>query len=255
MTLCGSRPELTVVLPGYNERAALAAAVDAYRASFTRHGIDFELLVIDDASTDGMGELADRLAMGDSRIRVLHHERNQGQVAGILHGFREARGCFLTHNGMDLPFNPNATETALALLREGADVVVVERRDRKSYGTVRRVLSWLNVLVLKAVFRSPFRDHNFVQFFRREVVAALPVRTSGVSTVTPELILRALSAGYRVVNATADYHPRQSGRSTITPGMVFRTTRELVRLWQVLRQRHDPRPTAQNAAGPCSVRT
>src|SRR5262249_18424386 len=159
-------PDLTVILPGYNERAALAAAVDAYRASLTRNGIDFELLVIDDASTDGMGELADRLATCDSRLRVLHHERNQGQVACILHGFREARGCFLTHNGMDLPFHPNDTVTALALLREGADVVVVERRDRKSYGTVRKVLSWVNVFLLKAVFRSPFRDHNFVQFFR-----------------------------------------------------------------------------------------
>jgi dolichol-phosphate mannosyltransferase len=229
-------PELSVVLPGYNERAALETAVNAYRSSLEREGIDFELLVIDDASTDGMGGLADQLAAADARVRVFHHERNQGQVAGILRGFREARGRYVTHNGMDLPFHPDDTVAPLSLLGEGADVVVVERTDRNSYSLVRRLLSRGNGFLLQALFASPFTDHNFVQFFRREVAAALPVQTSGVSTVTPELILRALRAGYRVTSFPADYHRRQTGRSTITTTKVARTARELFRLWNVMRQ-------------------
>src|SRR5438045_95941 len=98
----GNTPVISVVLPGYNERAALEAAVNAYRSTFEREAVDFELLVIDDASTDGMGSLADKLAAEDRRVRVFHHPCNRGQVAGILRGFREARGRYVTHNGMDL---------------------------------------------------------------------------------------------------------------------------------------------------------
>lgn len=253
----GCPPELSVVLPGYNERAALEAAVNAYRSALERDGIDFELLVIDDASADGMGRLADRLAAGDPRVRVIHHRHNQGQVAGILRGFREARGRYVTHNGMDLPFHPDDTVKPLLLLRDGADVVVVERTDRKSYDIVRKFLSWGNVCLLRALLGSPFTDHNFVQFFRRECVATLPVQTAGVSTVTPELILRALRAGYRVVSTSANYHRRQTGRSTITIAKVTRTACELFRLWRAIRRLawQKPHSMTRGDARPCSAAT
>jgi dolichol-phosphate mannosyltransferase len=250
-----STPEISVVLPGYNERAALEAAVNAYRSTFERDGINFELLVIDDASTDGMGPLADQLAADDGRVRVFHHACNRGQVAGILRGFREARGRYVTHNGMDLPFHPDDTAKPMALLRGGADVVVVERSGRNAYGMTRKILSWGNTALLRVLLGSPFTDHNFVQFFRRDVVAALPVQTSGVSTVTPELILRARHAGYRVVSLPADYHRRQTGRSTVTVAKVARSARELFRLWQALRRppAPAPKPPHQAAAGACDV--
>jgi glycosyltransferase involved in cell wall biosynthesis len=211
-----ARPELSVVLPAFNEREGLRAAVEAYLRELPACGIDyFELIVINDASTDGTGSMADELAAKEPRLRVLHHRVNQGQVAAILHGFEAARGRFVTHNGVDLPFHPRDTAAMLALLRDGIDVVVVERANRSAYGWIRTILSWGNVVVLRLLFRSPFRDHNFVQFLRTDVARALRVRSRGVSTVTPELILRALRAGYRVVSRPADYHERRTGGSTV----------------------------------------
>jgi glycosyltransferase involved in cell wall biosynthesis len=233
---------LSIILPGYNERAGLEAAVATYQAALADAGItDYEIILVDDGSTDGTRELADALARGDPRVRVLHHAVNQGQVRAILNGFRAAHGRVLTHNGIDLPFDPGDTPSALVCFHEEADVVVVERVDRGSYGLIRKLLSWANVLLVKSLFRSPCRDHNFVQFFRREVLEAVPVRSSGVSTVTTELIVRAIRQGFRVVRIPGDYHCRQAGRSTITARKAFHALAQTLRLWWLLRR---PEPTS-----------
>jgi glycosyltransferase involved in cell wall biosynthesis len=228
--------QLSIVLPVYNERPALQPAIEAYRAALADSGIeDYEIILVDDGSSDGTGELAEAIAAADRRVRVLRHERNQGQVQAILNGFRAARGRVLTHNGIDLPFDPRDVPRALACFADGADVVVVERADRACYGLTRKVLSWANMLLLKVLLGTPFRDHNFVQFYRREVIAAAPVRSSGVNTVTPELILRALRHGFRVVSVAAQYHGRRTGQSTLTVQKVAHAVWQTQHLWWVLR--------------------
>jgi len=232
-----SAPLLSLVLPGYNEEAAISQAVHTCVDSFRQGGIeDFEIILVNDGSKDRTGERADELARQDSRIRVIHHEYNQGQSAAFLHGFAASRGQIVTWNGMDLPFHPQDVPRAMDCINAGADVVVVERRNRKAYGPVRKIISWSNVLVLRTLFGSPFRDHNFVQFFRREVLTRLPVESRGVSTVSAELIFRAVRAGYRVVPITADYHPRGTGRSTINLPKIVDTLLETGRLWFALRK-------------------
>lgn len=229
-------PELSVVLPAYNERDGLAAAAAAYLRDLPAVGVTaFELILVDDGSTDGTGEAAEGLARADDRVRVVRHPRNRGQVAAILSGFRAARGAVLTHNGVDLPFRPADTAGPLGMVRAGADVVVVERADRRAYGVARWAMSRANVALLRLLFGSPFRDHNFVQFFRREVVAAVPVLSAGVSTVTPELILRARRAGFAVRACSAEYHRRATGRSTVTARKAVHTLAETLRLWRLMR--------------------
>ena len=229
-------PRLSIVLPAYNEQDALRDAIERYLAGLEACGIEsFELLVVDDGSTDATGRLADELAGSDPRIRVVHQERNLGQAAAILTGFRHARGAIVTHNGIDLPFAPRDTARAMAPFGEGADVVVVERATRGSYGLARRVISRANVLLVRLLFRSPFRDHNFVQFYRREVVESIQPRSRGVSTVTPELILRARRRGYRVVAVPADYHRRRRGASSIGVREVLHAAVETLRLRWLMR--------------------
>ena len=224
-------PELSIVLPGYNERESLPAAIAAYRQACGAMGLrDYELIVVDDASSDGMGEVAAELAAADPRIRVLTHAANRGQVAAILTGFRAARGNVVTHNGIDLPFDPHDLPRVWERFVQGADVVVVERSDRRAYGWGRKALSWCNIGLLWLLFRSPVVDHNFVQFFRREVLALLAVRSRGVSTVTAELILRAFAAGYHVERVAARYHGRRAGRGTVTPRKAAVALLETLRL-------------------------
>jgi len=230
------RPALTVVLPAYNEEAALQVTVEAYIETFRADGLDdWELILVNDGSSDRTGEVAEALARGDARIRAIHHARNQGQSAAFLRGCREARGEVITWNGADLPFHPRDVKRMLAEIRNGADMVVVERSHRKAYNLRRKIISWSNVLVLRMLFGSPFRDHNFVQFFRREVLESMRIVSAGASTVTAEIIFRAMRGGWRVVPVAAEYHQRTLGESTITPGRIVHTVGQTFRLWQQMR--------------------
>jgi len=228
-------PLLSIVLPGYNEVDALEWAVDRYLEALARCGVgDFEIILVDDGSTDGTGPLADRIARKHRRVRVLHNERNVGQSASLLRGFGLARGRILTWNGVDIPFQPEDMAKVLPWFDGPVDVVVVQRSSRQAYGIVRKIISWSNVLLLRLLFASPFRDHNFVQFFRREVIESIEVRSAGVSTVTAELIIRAKRQGYRVVAVDAEYHQRTAGKSTITLGKTVHAFLETMRLWWLM---------------------
>jgi glycosyltransferase involved in cell wall biosynthesis len=234
--------ELSVILPAFNEGESVALAINEYVAGLDRLGIDYELLVINDGSSDDTLAVSQRAAAGKSQVRVLDNLKNVGQVATLQRGFAEARGRIITHNGIDLPFDPAGTAELLEPFRNGADVVVAQRRNRHAYGIVRKVISWGNIALVKAMFRTPFVDHNFVQAYRREVIDAIKVESSGVSTVTTELILKARAQGFQVRALEAEYHERRSGRSTITTGKVVRTVRELVKLWRIMRRTCAPHP-------------
>jgi undecaprenyl-phosphate 4-deoxy-4-formamido-L-arabinose transferase len=230
------RIELTVILPAYNEGEAVADAVRQYLSVLPGCCEGFEIIVVNDGSTDDTGAFAERLARDHLGVRVVNHETNRGQVAALLRGMEEACGRVVTHNGIDLPFHPRETGRMLESIRRGADVVVVERASRQAYGLFRKVVSWCNIALIKLLFRSPFVDHNFVQAYRRPVLKAVTVESRGVSTVTPEIILKAFEAGFRVERMSADYAARNSGKSSVSLGRIAHTTLELFQLWRIMRR-------------------
>jgi hypothetical protein len=150
---------------------------------------------------------------------------------------RESQGQFVMHNGIDLPFDPGETHRVLSRLRDGADVVVVERTNRRAYGVLRAVVSWANVVAVRALLRSPIADHNFVQAYRRRVIESIDVESRGVSTVTTELILKAIASGFRVETIKAPYHARRRGASSVTLKKIVHSVIELLRLRTILRRR------------------
>lgn len=227
---------LSVVVPIFNEREAAVSALLALAKGLERAGIhSYEIVAVDDGSTDGTYEQLLVLMRDAPGISALRHETNRGQAVAILTGMASACGEVVTHNAVDLPFDPNESARALKLLDLGADVVVVERADRTAYGPGRQFVSLANIGLQRLLLRSPFHDHNFVQFYRREVLQSVDVRSRGVSTVTPELILRARRLGFRVVTMTAPYRARTTGRSSVTWRKIARATGETIHLCWLMR--------------------
>jgi glycosyltransferase involved in cell wall biosynthesis len=226
--------ELTVVLPAYNEGRAVYRAAEACVLALQECCSTFEILIVNDASTDDTPAFAKEVAERHPCIRVLNNARNLGQPASMLRGFSQAAGHIIMHNAVDLPFNPEDTKTVLERMRAGADVVVVERKDRRAYGLFRKATSWCNIALIKMLFGSPFRDHNFVQAYRRRVLDSIDVRTRGVSNPPVELVLKALALGFRVDRIEAHYARRTTGKSSVTLKKIFHTTIELFYLWLIM---------------------
>ena len=228
--------QLSVILPAFNEGAAVTEAVERHVDRLSKLGITYEIVIVNDGSHDNTQQIAEDAAERYDRVRVLTNPTNRGQVASILRGFAESQGRVVMHNGMDMPFDPGDIELVWKGICQGADVVVVERRNREAYGWFRKVTSWCNITLVKLLFKSPFVDHNFVQAYGRQVIDSIAVESAGVSTVTTELILKALRLGYQVRSLKADYQPRRRGQSTITGKKILRTVMELLKLYPIMKK-------------------
>jgi glycosyltransferase involved in cell wall biosynthesis len=217
-------------MPGLDEEANVEAALGRTRAALERWTGEFEILVIDDGSTDRTGEIAERLAAADPRIRVLRNERNRNYGVSLKRGLDAARLDWILHDGMDLPLAPEDLPLFLPHL-EGADVVVACRRDRAAHAPWRRLTSRVNRFLLRLLFAPRTRDLNFVQFYRRSWVQSVPLSSTSPAFVTPELILRAERGGRRVVEVEAEFRRRPAGRAHFgRPRDILWTLRDMLRL-------------------------
>jgi len=203
---------LSVVMPGLNEEASVERAVERVVAALERSVDDFEIIVINDGSTDRMGEISDRLARADPRVRVIHNERNLNYGVSLARGIAAARCEWIVHEGMDLPLAPEDFDSFIARFAD-ADVVVARRFDRSAHSPWRQLTSWTNNWLLRLLYRPRTVDLNFVQFYRREYAQATPLLSTSPAFVTPELILRAEHTGRRVVEVDAEFRRRKAGKA------------------------------------------
>jgi len=226
---------LSVVFPMWNEEAGLSQAVAAAREACeglrdTGEIEDWEVILVDDASTDATGEIADEIASRDPRVRVAHHSRNRKLGGSIRTGFDCARHELLLYSDADLPFDLGEAAKACRLLRMyRADIVSAYRHDRTGEGVVRTVYSYAYNWLIRAVFGLRIRDVNFAfKLCRRRVFDHVRLESEG-SFIDAELIARASRMGFRVIQFGVDYFPRTRGISTLSSFAVIRTIlRELV---------------------------
>lgn len=208
-----------VVTPTYNERANLEAFVRALRSAAPRA----DLLIVDDASPDGTGELADVIAARDQHVSVLHRAGKLGLGTAYVEGFRWglARGydTFIEMDA-DLSHNPRHLPSFFAALAAGADVVSGSRNIPggrvEGWGVGRRALSKGGSLYSRLILGVPVRDLTTgFKAFKRQVLEAIDinrVQSNGYSFQI-ELTYRALERGFRVQEVPIVFVDRQAGTS------------------------------------------
>ena len=161
---------LTVFFPMWNEEEYIDRAVGAAREaceSLIAAGEieDYEILIIDDASTDATGRIADEMAAADPRVRVVHHPKNRKLGGALKTGFAEATGDLVLYSDADLPFDMDELVKACRVMRHyEADIVAAYRFDRTGEGYVRVVYSAIyNLAGPLAVRRAPARHQLRLQ--------------------------------------------------------------------------------------------
>lgn len=220
---------LTMVIPMWNEAASIRHAVDAALEEGTvlmRCGEirRFDVLIVDDASTDGTGPIADAIAASDPRVSVVHHETNRKLGGALRTGFARATGELVLYTDADLPFDLDELGKALRLLRVyDADIVSAFRLDRTGEGPRRRVYSFCYNNLVQLLLGVRLRDVNFsFKLVRRSVLDRVELRSEG-SFIDVELLARAQRLGFRVIQFGVDYFPRTRGVSTLSSNAVIVT--------------------------------
>jgi glycosyltransferase involved in cell wall biosynthesis len=221
--------QLSIFFPMWNEEQyvhrAVAAAKDVCEWLVADGEIaDYELIIVDDASTDSTPALADKLAATDHHVRVVHHPTNRKLGGSIKTGFATATGDLVLYTDADLPFEMRELVRALRVLRMyEADVVSAYRLDRTGEGPRRAIYSFLYNWLVQLMFGTRLRDINFAfKLCRRTVLDNIRLVSEG-SFIDAELVIRAQRSGFQVLQIGVDYFPRTRGVSTLSSLGVIRT--------------------------------
>jgi dolichol-phosphate mannosyltransferase len=213
-------PGAVICLPTYNERENLARVIDALEPLGVR------VLVIDDNSPDGTGELADRLAAERDWVSVLHRERKEGLGPAYLAGFREVlRGDaeYVLEMDADLSHDPADVPRLIEACANGADLALgsryVEGGGTENWGRVRRFVSAGGSFYARTLLGVPIRDlTGGFKCFRREALERIDldsVHSKGYAFQI-ELTYRALRAGCTVVEVPIVFADRTHGDSKMS---------------------------------------
>ena len=200
--------QLSAVVPCFEEEGAVDALVREIHAALCGTGRSFEIIFVDDASTDGTVDVLEQVRRDVPELLIVRHAFNCGQSAAVASGIAAARGDVVVTMDGDGQNDPADIPNLLALL-EGADVVCGMRTNRRD-DFVRRSSSRIANAFRNFVTRDAVKDAGCaLRVMRREALAELPV-FNGVHRFLPS-ILRV--QGYRVVEAPVGHRPRTTGIS------------------------------------------
>jgi len=222
---------ISVFFPAYNDEASIAVLVGEALALLPSLTDDFEVIVVDDGSTDGTAAVLDELARADPRLRVVHHESNRGYGAALRTGFMSATKDLVCYTDGDGQYDVRELLLLRPLLAAEVDIVngyKVQRADgwqRKAIGAVYNGLAHL-------LFSIPIRDVDcdFRLIRRRAVEQVELVSSSG--SICVELVHKLHQRGCVFAEVAVQHRPRAHGRSQFfTLRRVSRTALDLMSLW------------------------
>jgi len=217
--------KVSIIVPVYNERGNLEPLLAALSSVLERSGEDYEIVFVDDGSSDGSGECLEEAARGTSRIKFVQFRRNFGQTAALAAGFDFASGSILVAIDSDGQNDPADIPAILAKLREGFDVVSCWRKGRKDALLTRRIPSRLANALISWI--SGVRLHDYgctLKGYRREVLEH--VRLYG--EMHRFIPIYASGAGARVAEIAVRHHPRRLGASKYGLGRTYKVVLDLV---------------------------
>jgi dolichol-phosphate mannosyltransferase len=221
-----SGPEVSVVIPAFNEAVGIAGVIREWGDELSRRGITHEIRVYDDGSSDGTAEEIRRAAVGDPTVVAAHHP-NRGHGPTILRGFREARGDWVLLVDGDGEAEPAATA---ALWQQRHADLVIGRRTTRPQTVTRALVSRMARWSTRLLFGSRVHDVNSpCRLMRRErLLALLDVVPS--NAFAPNVLLTGLAAraGLRVVEVPVPFRQRRWGRTSLVSwGLWARCARAL----------------------------
>jgi dolichol-phosphate mannosyltransferase len=226
-----------VCVPTYDERENLERMVEALDGVRKPDGARGEVLVIDDSSPDGTGQLADELAASRPWLHVLHRPRKQGLGRAYLDGFRWALARdfdYILEMDCDFSHDPRAVPSLLAPARAGADLVLGSRYCPggrvENWGRARRLISTAGCLYARTLLGVGVRDlTGGYKCFRRAVLEEIELGAVDAQgyQFQIEMTYRALLLGFRVVEVPITFADRVAGGSKMSRSIVFEAMRRV----------------------------
>jgi glycosyltransferase involved in cell wall biosynthesis len=215
----------------YDEEETLEEAVTDVRAALAQLGRPFEVLVVDDGSTDRTPAIAAALEQRWPEVRLIRHGRNLGPGSAILTGIRNSKNDVICFHAADQQLEFREVAGFIPLL-DDHDIVIGSRSGRPGYTRMRMLSSRVYIELARRLFGlDGYDDFNFLYLYRRALFDGMPIDSDGIFLCT-EIFVRALRAGARVARVEAACLPRKAGESrAYRPRVIGKTVIEMLGFW------------------------
>jgi glycosyltransferase involved in cell wall biosynthesis len=205
----GKNPDISIVIPLYNEEDSLRELYQDIKKVLVSMKKNFEIIFVDDGSTDHSADVIRQLSNQDPRVKFLQFRRNYGKAAGLSAGFKMVRGEYIVTMDADLQDDPREIPNLLKKMEEGYDLVSgwkKVRRDRWSKRHASKVYNFFTSIL------SGIRLHDFncgLKAYRREVIKNIHIYGE-LHRYLPVIVHH---SGFRVTEIPVVHHPRRHGKS------------------------------------------
>ena len=218
-------PELSIVVPIYNERENVAPLHEALTYALRALARPYEIVLVDDGSRDGTRDVLRSLAASDPHLRLVMFRRNYGQTPAMAAGFRACRGNIIVSMDGDLQNDPADIGRLVERLEQGYDVVCGWRRHRQDRVATRLLPSRIaNVLIARVTGARIHDTGCSLKAYRSWVVRSLHL----YSDMHRFLAALGVGLGARITEVPVRHHPRRAGKSKYGLGRIFRVLADLV---------------------------
>jgi glycosyltransferase involved in cell wall biosynthesis len=215
----------SVVIPAYNEEENVPILYEKLKKVLDGLGQDYEIIFVDDGSTDGTYQRLKQLAEKDSRLKVIRFKRNYGQTAAMSAGFEHAKGDVIITLDADLQNDPEDIPLLLEKLKEGYHVVSGWRKDRKDPFLSRKLPSMVANWLISKITGVHLHDYGCtLKAYRAEVVKDLEL-FGDMHRFLPALTKR---RGAKITEVVVRHHPRMFGRSKYGIGRTVRVLLDIM---------------------------
>ncbi|HVW36398.1 MAG TPA: glycosyltransferase family 2 protein, partial [Pirellulales bacterium] len=217
--------QLSIVVPVYNERENVALLYEALTKAVAPLGLDYEIVLVDDGSTDGSGRALDELAARDRSVKIVHFRRNFGQTAAMNAGLHLASGDVVVTLDADLQNDPADIPVLLAKLDEGFDLVHGWRKNRQDAFVNRKLPSKIANWMISKTTGFPVHDLGCtLKAMRREIAHDLQL----YGEMHRFIPILAHWRGARCAEVVTRHHPRKFGQSKYGISRTFRVILDLI---------------------------
>lgn len=233
-----SHPEdadsVSIFFPCYNEQDNVARTVEQALAVLEELGTDFEVIIVDDGSTDDTGRIADEIAAQNSKIKVIHHRTNLGYGAALQSGFKAAAKKLVFYTDGDGQFDINEMPPLLPLIDQ-YDIVSCYRLNRQD-NLIRKINGWCWTKLVCLLFGMRIRDIDCAfKLYKREIFDKIKISSTG-ALIDTEILARAIRKGYTITQKSVHHYPRTAGAQTgANLSVIFRAFKELFKLHRQIR--------------------
>ena len=206
-------PKISVVLMAFNEESGLEESVREIVLVLRGLEETYEVIIVDDGSSDSTGAVAEEIALKISGIKVIHHPANRGLGGVYRTGFDSARGDLVTFFPADRQFPATIIKQFFSLISD-QDMILGYIPDRND-SFQARILS-MTEKILYGILFGPMPRFQGILMFRQKLLEEIKLKSSGRGwTILMELIIRTARGGYRIISVPTDFRPRLSGKSKV----------------------------------------